>query len=189
MVVVEGEGAGWGLTPYRSKGLNRELCHAEVRGAKRSQTPAVQTLCVITKHNAADQRGRGPGTNPCGGKICPLLRSMETERCVVPQRGVPGVQGGSSAHYRGGTQSYTTGEQSTQRARTPVLTPRCGMAEPVQRDHLQRGPDPGLHRGTAHQDSTSSDTLGWHSVPSDSCVEECQGAKFEPYQLFSLSRH
>lgn len=180
MVVVEGEGAGRGLTPRRSKGLNRELCHAEVRGAKRSQTPAVQTLCIITKHNAADQRGRGPGTNPGGGKICPLLRSMETERCVVPQRGVPEVQGSTSAHYRGGTRSYTTAEQSTWRACTPVLTPGAAWWNQCRGTTS----NPGLHRGTAHQDSASSDPLGWHSVPCDSCAEECQ-----PYQLFSLSRH
>ena len=45
----------------------------------------------------------------------------------------------------------------------------------------QRGHDPGLHGGPAHQRSTSRGTLGWCSVLHDRGTEECQGAEFKPY--------
>lgn len=179
-MVGGGEGTGQGLAPERGKGLNGELHRAEAQGAKRTQTPAVQMLCAISKQNAAEQRGGGPRTNPGGVQICPF----------IAVHGDRGLRGATVCCAGGAVQQLCTVQRRNALIRhrgaehtacpDPGTNPRSGTVEAAQRCHIHRGPDPGLRGGPAHQASASNGTRGWCSVLCDRCTEECQEPSSNP---------
>lgn len=124
----------------------------------------------------------------------------ETALCCLPWRhravGCHGVVcGGAEGHSVAALHSteaecsHTPQGSRAHGVHRPRYRPPVRMAEPAQGCRIRRGPDPGLHRGTARQGRASRGTLGGRLVLRDRCTEEGQGAKFEPYWFSSLSRH
>lgn len=99
-------------------------CTAQRHRGQREHRP-LQCRCSVPYQNRMrpSREAEGHAQTQVVCKSVLSLRSMETEDYVVPRCAVLGAQCSSSARYRGGMHSYAIGEQSTRRARTPVLTP------------------------------------------------------------------